>query len=96
MNEVKHVCDLCSLGIPESELCYVGIHECKKNGVYMFFKNREAEEKERELDKACEMLADSNFDCPLERFGCKLERCEYNCDNDKNGECWKEYLLNES
>lgn len=81
MIEIKHVCDLCALGITESELCYVGVRKCKKNGVYSCFRNREAEEKEKALDKACERL--------------EIEH-RYESDGLQTKEDWKEWCLDES
>lgn len=81
MNEVKHVCDLCALGIPEDKTCYVGVDRCLKNGIYTQFRNRETEQLERALDKACEIL--------------EIEH-NYPFDDLQTKEDWKEWCLDES
>ena len=40
MSEVRCVCDLCAIGIQQDKMCYIGVQQCFKNGVYTKYKSR--------------------------------------------------------
>lgn len=88
--KITSVCDLCALGIPEDKTCYVGVRKCLKNGVYTEFRNREAEQKDRIIQKAIESL-ELIDDCPPGNNEIK-QRCEKTSDCVL---CWKKYCESE-
>lgn len=55
MSEVRCVCDLCAIGIQQDKMCYIGVQQCFKNGVYTIYEKRINCAKEKEIEFQWEM-----------------------------------------